>query len=626
MPDYINDRGARIQYIASAAQTEFEYPFELMQTGDLDVYVDGVLQSYETHYTIVEADPEDEDDDLDGGAVTFEEAMAGGEIVTLVRNTAIARNTGFTQNGPHTSAAFNTEFDRLYIIAQELNERFSRSLHLPALVTGTDFEIDPETFAGHYLSFNADGEPEPADLTATTISQSVMAPLLFPRTVAEISAGVTPTNYIYQEGDIRRYGAISDGSTDCALAWQNACAVAAASTSPRSTRVYIPPAQQGWYVSAGATVSLHPIAIYGENSYYSYLWTDQNITILTIENVQQNAGPVLKNFQFIRSAGGNKAGLHIKNSSYGVMENVHVQGFYYGVHFDDTITAPSSCYSWTMTACVIIGNVNINIYAGRATNFLTMINCTWGACPTGLWFYESQGLQIFGGDAEGCTSCCVDIDSSVEVVTGITIQGADFEGSVSTLGTIRIGATATIHGVNIKNNLFVNAGEAEYSVNIIRGIRTTLEGNAVDTGTDSGYHVTPVAASIVQTGTVEINNGWQATVGAISTTGALWPIKDQSAGNYTLVAEDNGKNVRMANTYTLTIPPNSAVPFPIGAQVKVHQWSASGAATVARGVGVTLYKTGTNFTDADATLTNFAQVTLTKMATNTWAIEGFGWT
>ncbi len=36
----------------------------------------------------------------------------------------------------------------------------------------------------------------------------------FGRTAAEIAAGVTPTNYGYMHGDVRRYGAVCDGATD----------------------------------------------------------------------------------------------------------------------------------------------------------------------------------------------------------------------------------------------------------------------------------------------------------------------------------------------------------------------------------------------------------------------------
>lgn len=56
------------------------------------------------------------------------------------------------------------------------------------------------------------------------------------RTAAEVSVGVTPTNYLYQPGDVRRYGAGMNynGSTgtDDTTAWQNAILVAQASSDP----------------------------------------------------------------------------------------------------------------------------------------------------------------------------------------------------------------------------------------------------------------------------------------------------------------------------------------------------------------------------------------------------------
>lgn len=46
------------------------------------------------------------------------------------------------------------------------------------------------------------------------IDQAAIGLSLYPRTAAEIAAGVTPTYYYYPPGDVRRYGAVIDGSTD----------------------------------------------------------------------------------------------------------------------------------------------------------------------------------------------------------------------------------------------------------------------------------------------------------------------------------------------------------------------------------------------------------------------------
>jgi hypothetical protein len=50
------------------------------------------------------------------------------------------------------------------------------------------------------------------------LSQSAIGSILYPRTAAEIAAGVTPTNYAYPPGDVRRYGAVGDGTTNSTTA------------------------------------------------------------------------------------------------------------------------------------------------------------------------------------------------------------------------------------------------------------------------------------------------------------------------------------------------------------------------------------------------------------------------
>jgi hypothetical protein len=44
------------------------------------------------------------------------------------------------------------------------------------------------------------------------LSQSVIGAYLYPQTAAELAAGVTPTNYAYPPGDVRRYGVDADGT------------------------------------------------------------------------------------------------------------------------------------------------------------------------------------------------------------------------------------------------------------------------------------------------------------------------------------------------------------------------------------------------------------------------------
>ncbi len=100
------------------------------------------------------------------------------------------------------------------------------------------------------------------------------------------------------------------------------------------------------------------------------------------------------------------------------------------------------------------------------------------------------------------------------------------------------------------------------------------------------------------------------------------PQVDVTAGR-TLGLEDVGKQIRMITngSQTITIPP--AV-FSAGDVVTIIAYVGSATHTIARGSGVTLYWAGTNFTDANRTLTHCAIVTITCVASNTFIISGTG--
>lgn len=87
------------------------------------------------------------------------------------------------------------------------------------------------------------GKINDAALATGSVVKSLEA--TYERTAAEVSAGVTPTNYGYPPGNVKRYGALGDGVTDDTTAFTNAKA--------SNTYVYVP-ASTGNYVVA-ATVN-----------------------------------------------------------------------------------------------------------------------------------------------------------------------------------------------------------------------------------------------------------------------------------------------------------------------------------------------------------------------------------
>jgi len=90
------------------------------------------------------------------------------------------------------------------------------------------------------------------------------------------------------------------------------------------------------------------------------------------------------------------------------------------------------------------------------------------------------------------------------------------------------------------------------------------------------------------------------------------------AASYTLVLTDNGKLVEISNASAnnLTVPLNSTVAFPVGAQINILQTGAGQTTIVATG-GVTI-----NGTPGLKLRAQWSAATLIKRATDTWVAVG----
>jgi phage-related baseplate assembly protein len=92
----------------------------------------------------------------------------------------------------------------------------------------------------------------------------------------------------------------------------------------------------------------------------------------------------------------------------------------------------------------------------------------------------------------------------------------------------------------------------------------------------------------------------------------------QTGTTYTSVLDDNGKIVEMnnASANTLTVPLNSSVAYPVGAQINILQ-TGTGQTTVAATGGVTI-----NATPGLKLRAQWSSATLIKRATDSWVLVG----
>lgn len=150
---------------ANGVTTVFPYSFQILDAADLNVTLDGVIQT--TGFTVSGVG-----DDL-GGNVTFSVAPANTVAVLLARNPVLDRDTDYAQFGKIPSAILNADFDRIWLTLQKFANDFRRALKLP-VDTATDQLIDSTAGerANALVTFDPNGNLAITPITSIAVNVS----------------------------------------------------------------------------------------------------------------------------------------------------------------------------------------------------------------------------------------------------------------------------------------------------------------------------------------------------------------------------------------------------------------------------------------------------------------------
>lgn len=186
----IADNSPRISYSVAegVTQTSFSVPFEFFDEPDLNVYIDGVLQTITTNYTVSGGDGST-------GSITMSvTGGTGGSTVVITRAIELERTTDFPVSGAFNIVALNTELDRLVAIAADLDDRASRALQLTDYDASANLTLpDLNSRKGKTLAFNLSTGAVEAGPSITDV-QTVSAASADIALLADIQDGTTATN------------------------------------------------------------------------------------------------------------------------------------------------------------------------------------------------------------------------------------------------------------------------------------------------------------------------------------------------------------------------------------------------------------------------------------------------
>jgi len=372
------------------------------------------------------------------------------------------------------------------------------------------------------------------------ITASSLGLMLYPRTADEIAAGVTPVNYIYTPGDIRRYGASIDGVTDDTAAWSAALL--------SNFKIYFP-------IGISVVSTLSPrsgtlIEGFGPSSILKQKNSAEFINVITFNTKN---GLTLLNFQIngngaAQPAGEHKHGIDIEESTDVLVQGVTIHDCQGDAVYIASATDPVSTARVTVRDCTIynLGRQGITIAGHGARNVViennhvrvgnyVSVSTSHGNC---IHFEQDSVPVNYVGDIVVQGNICNDTGISCSgnfsglSIIGNTIRKPIYAGSPWGIGLVNpanfvvsgntiIGDNATvIDGIYVQDS---GPGGAPSVKNF------TISGNTIDSvaghgvtifGTGSGI---PSIGQLAIIGNTILNVG---TGGAKNGINILSPFKD----------------------------------------------------------------------------------------------------
>lgn len=208
---------SRKSYVGDGVSTVFTVPFPFFQNSDLSITQTDTAGGVTTISNAVIAGA----GNPSGGTVTLIAPLTNLYLINIFLAPGITQLSHYISNAAFPAATLETDLDKSTQVDQYLQEQINNSIRVDVGEVAPNMKL-PGVAArkSTNLGFDANGNIALSTvLNSGTLSQAAIGAFLYPLSVDESAAAVTPSNFGYPAGDIRRYGAVMDGVTDDAPAF-----------------------------------------------------------------------------------------------------------------------------------------------------------------------------------------------------------------------------------------------------------------------------------------------------------------------------------------------------------------------------------------------------------------------
>ena len=227
----------RVVYTGSAGTGPYAFTFEILAQTDIDVYIDSVLKTLTTDYTVtINANGT--------GAVNFVTAPGSTKRITIVGARDITRASDYVTGGDFTAASLNVELDQQTIFNQQNAEALGRAILAPVTDPASINMVLPvqTSRAGKILAFDSTGNPTVGEeignwrgnwaagqaYTVRDLVKDASNANVYRANTAHTSSGTTP---ISSNADVAKWDLVVDAASAAASAAAAAASASAAASS-----------------------------------------------------------------------------------------------------------------------------------------------------------------------------------------------------------------------------------------------------------------------------------------------------------------------------------------------------------------------------------------------------------